>query len=142
MRHHSQLFQKGGPPVKTRKVTPLLKTRSRGGAPIDKSALTIGAPKRNRDEAYRRWVAEQPSAASGRAPCQAHHLKWVQPRARGLKTTDEALLPLTPDEHDEVERFTRKEDELAWWAARGVADPEAEARTLRWRWENGRGELV
>lgn len=132
MARRSQLFIKGGRAAKTR-VTPLEKTRSRRrGPPIDKSKLVIAEPERLRDKRYLRLVAEEPSVISGRRPVQVHHLK-AQLKARGLKTTDTLVLPLTPDEHDEVEKFTSWPAELAWWQSKGIQDPIGEARFMKHR---------
>lgn len=39
-------------------------------------------------------VAAQPCLVCGRSPSHAHHLTFVQPKARGLKTSDEFVVPL------------------------------------------------
>jgi Rad52/22 family double-strand break repair protein len=52
---------------------------------IDKSALTIGEPKRLRDTDHLRFVASQPCVVCGRQPSDPHHLRFAQPRALGLK---------------------------------------------------------
>jgi hypothetical protein len=79
---------------------------------IDKSALAIGAPKRLRDRAHLKYVASQPCLVCGRQPAQAHHLTFAQPRARGLKTSDEWVVPLCALHHRELHD---RGDERAYW---------------------------
>jgi len=47
---------------------------------IDKSLLTIPEPRRLRDKIYLRFVAKQPCLICGSQPCDAHHLRFAQPR--------------------------------------------------------------
>src|ERR1035437_3071562 len=61
---------------------------------IDKSVLTIAEPKRLRDKAHLRFVASQPCLVCGRQPSDPHHLRFAQPRALGLKVSDEFTVPL------------------------------------------------
>jgi hypothetical protein len=63
-------------------------------AKIDKSVLTISEPRRLRDRAYLKFVASQPCLVCGRSPADAHHLRFAQPRAMGLKVSDEFTVPL------------------------------------------------
>jgi hypothetical protein len=79
---------------------------------IDKSALTIGEPKRLRDKAHLRFVASQPCLVCGHNPCDPHHLRFAQPRALGLKVSDEFTVPLCRDHHQQLHQAG---NELAWW---------------------------
>lgn len=79
---------------------------------IDKSVLTIGTPKRLRDKAHLRFVASQPCLVCGRQPSDPHHLKFVQPRALGLKVSDEFTVPLCRSHHRQLHQVG---NELAWW---------------------------
>jgi hypothetical protein len=58
-------------------------------AKIDKSQLTFAEPKRLRDKAHLKFVALQPCLICGRQPSDPHHLRFTQPRAIGLKVSDE-----------------------------------------------------
>ena len=61
---------------------------------IDKSVLAIAEPKRLRDKAHLKFVASQPCLVCGRQPSDPHHLRFAQPRAIGLKVSDEFTVPL------------------------------------------------
>ena len=79
---------------------------------IDKSALTIGEPKRLRDKDHLRFVASQPCLVCGRQPSDPHHLRFAQPRALGLKVSDEFTVPLCRDHHQQLHQAG---NESAWW---------------------------
>ena len=53
-----------------------------------------------------------------RSPCDAHHLKFAQPRALGRKVSDEFTVPLCRDHHQELHRHG---NEMAWWANLQIA---------------------
>jgi hypothetical protein len=97
---------------------------STNGKGIDKSVLATGAPKRIRDRAHLKYVASQPCLICGRHPTQAHHLTFAQPRARGLKTSDEWTVPLCALHHRELHD---RGDERAYWQGQGI-DAENVAR--------------
>jgi len=79
---------------------------------IDKSVLTIAEPKRLRDKAHLRFVASQPCLVCKRQPCDPHHLRFAQPRALGLKVSDEFTVPLCRDHHQQLHQTG---NEVAWW---------------------------
>jgi len=79
---------------------------------IDKSVLTIAEPKRLRDKDHLRFVASQPCLVCGRQPSDPHHLRFAQPRALGLKVSDEFTVPLCRDHHQQLHQAG---NELAWW---------------------------
>ncbi len=79
---------------------------------IDKSALTIGEPKRLRDKAHLRFVASQPCLVCGRQPSDAHHLRFAQLQALGLKVSDEFTVPLCRGHHRQVHQTG---NEAGWW---------------------------
>jgi Rad52/22 family double-strand break repair protein len=81
-------------------------------AQIDKSVLAIAEPKRLRDKAHLRFVASQPCLVCGRQPSDPHHLRFAQPRALGLKVSDEFTVPLCRTHHREIHRYG---DEATWW---------------------------
>jgi hypothetical protein len=82
---------------------------------IDKSQLAIAEPKRLRDKAHLKFVASQPCLICGRTPSDPHHLRFAQPRAIGLKVSDEFTVPLCRGHHRELHRTG---NEQAWWAER------------------------
>jgi Rad52/22 family double-strand break repair protein len=81
-------------------------------AQIDKSVLAIAEPKRLRDKAHLRFVASQPCLVCGRQPSDPHHLRFAQPRALGLKVSDEFTVPLCRGHHRQLHQAS---NELAWW---------------------------
>lgn len=81
-------------------------------AKIDKSVLTISEPKRHRDKTHLRFVAAHPCLVCGRNPSDAHHLRFAQPRALGLKVSDEFTVPLCREHHRQLHQAG---NEIAWW---------------------------
>jgi hypothetical protein len=79
---------------------------------IDKSLLTIAEPKRLRDKAHLRFVASQPCLVCGRQPSDPHHLRFAQPRALGLKVSDEFAVPLCRGHHRQLHQAG---NEVVWW---------------------------
>ena len=79
---------------------------------IDKSQLTITEPKRLRDKAHLKFVASQPCLICGRQPSDPHHLRFAQPRAIGLKVSDEFTVPLCRGHHRQLHQAG---NEAAWW---------------------------
>jgi hypothetical protein len=97
-----------------------------GAARIDKSVFTISTPKRHRSKEHLRFVAQQTCVLCGRKPSEAHHIRFVQPRALGRKPSDEFAVPLYRAQHRAVHRAG---DEKAWWQ-QAVIDPLKIARKL------------
>ncbi len=81
-------------------------------ARIDKSVLTIAEPKRLRDKDHLRFVASQPCLVCGRQPSDPHHLRFAQPRALGLKVSDEFTVPLCRGHHRQLHQAG---NEVTWW---------------------------
>jgi hypothetical protein len=81
-------------------------------AQIDKSVLAIAEPKRLRDKAHLRFVASQPCLVCGRQPSDPHHLRFAQPRALGLKVSDEFTVPLCRGHHRQLHQAG---NEIIWW---------------------------
>lgn len=75
------------------------------------SPVPTQAPRR-RNRAHLRFVAAQPCLLCGRSPSDPHHIRFAQPRALGLKVSDEYTVPLCRTHHGEL--HTRG-DERAWW---------------------------
>jgi hypothetical protein len=82
---------------------------------IDKSALTLGEPRRYRDRVHLEFVSSQPCLLCGRRPSDAHHLRFAQPPAMGRRVSDEfAVVPLCRTHHRVLHSWG---DEAAWWAS-------------------------
>jgi hypothetical protein len=101
---------------------------------IDKSMLTFGELRRNRDKTHLRFVALQPCLLCGRSPSDPHHLRFTQRRAMGRKTSDEFVVPLCRAHHSQNHQVG---DELSWWKQNGI-DPLPVANRL---WGISRGVL-
>jgi hypothetical protein len=102
---------------------------------IDKSILTVAAPRRYRNREHLRYVAQQACLVCGRKPSDPHHLGFTQPRALGRKVSDEFAVPLCRGHHRAVHR---SRDERAWWRQAGI-DPIKVARRL-WKETRGMGQ--
>jgi hypothetical protein len=83
-----------------------LSTSNEVAFPIQKSI-------RKRSKAHLAFVASQPCLVCQRSPCDAHHLRFAQPRSLGRKVSDEFTVPLCREHHQELHRHG---NELAWWA--------------------------
>jgi hypothetical protein len=88
----------------------------------------LGEPKRLRDKAHLKYVASQACLVCGRSPTDAHHVRFAQPRAIGLKVSDEFTVPLCRTHHRQLHDVG---DERIWWLERKI-NPLEIARTL---WE-------
>jgi hypothetical protein len=93
---------------------------------IDKSLLAIAEPKRLRDKAHLKFVASQPCLVCGRQPCDPHHLRFAQPRAIGLKVSDEFTVPLCRGHHRQLHQGG---NEVTWWEKLNIK-PLAVAKAL------------
>jgi hypothetical protein len=86
------------------------------------STLELVNPRRKtiriREKAHLAFVAAQPCLVCQRSPCDAHHLKFAQPRSLGRKVSDEFTVPLCRDHHQHLHR---PGDEIAWWANLQIA---------------------
>jgi hypothetical protein len=67
---------------------------------------------RRRDKEHRKFVSSQPCVVCGRSPADAHHLRFAQPRALGMKVSDEFTVPICRVHHRELHRIG---DERVWW---------------------------
>jgi hypothetical protein len=101
---------------------------------IDKSILTVAAPRPYRNREHLRYVAQQACLVCGRKPSDPHHLGFTQPRALGRKVSDEFAVPLCRGHHRVAHR---SRDERAWWRQAGI-DPIKGARRL-WKETHGLG---
>jgi DNA recombination protein Rad52 len=104
---------------------------------IDKSQLAIAEPRRLRDKTHLKFVASQPCLICGRQPCDPHHLRFIQPRAMGLKVSDEFTVPLCRGHHRQLHQAG---NEVAWWENLQI-DALATARDL-WKQTHTKDERV
>jgi hypothetical protein len=81
------------------------------------SPLTKPSP-RIRNKAHLAFVASHPCLICQRTPCDAHHVKFAQPKALGRKVSDEFTVPICRDHHHELHRHG---NEAAWWANLQIA---------------------
>jgi hypothetical protein len=95
-------------------------------AGIDKSVLALSVPRRYRNKEHLQYITSQPCLFCARKPSDAHHLRFMQPRALGRKTSDEFAVPLCRTHHREAHRAA---NEQAWWKAIGI-DPVKVAHKL------------
>jgi hypothetical protein len=93
---------------------------------IDKSVLTISIPRRYRNREHLRYLTSLPCLFCTRKPSDAHHLRFMQPRALGRRVSDEFAVPLCRTHHRAAHRA---KDEQAWWKSIGI-DPVKIARNL------------
>jgi hypothetical protein len=105
-------------------IDPLEEAAQLARGKIDKSALTIGEPRRLRNLYHLRRVAARPCLVCGRNRTQAHHLKYLQPNAMGRKVSDEYTVPLCSTHHRELHAAGT---EKSWWQSQGI-DPEPAAK--------------
>ncbi|WP_409192509.1 ERF family protein [Bradyrhizobium sp. RDM4] len=70
-------------------------------------------PPRKRSKAHLLFVRGQSCLVCQRTPCDAHHLKFAQPKALGRKVSDEFTVPLCRGHHQELHRHG---NERAWWS--------------------------
>ena len=73
---------------------------------------------RKRSKAHLLFVRDQPCLVCQQTPCDAHHLKFAQPRALSRKVSDEFTVPLCRAHHQELHRHG---NERAWWANLQIA---------------------
>ncbi len=92
----------------------------------DPTVIQLPKTLRRRSKAHLALVAGQPCLICQRTPSDAHHLKFAQPHAMGLKVSDEFTVPLCRDHHFELHAHG---NELSWWANVGIA-PLERAREL------------
>jgi hypothetical protein len=104
---------------------------------IDKSELALAEPKRIRDKAHLKFVASQPCLVCGRRPSDPHHLRFAQPRALGLKVSDEFTVPLCRGHHRELHQAGK---ETTWWGDKNIDALEI-AREL-WRQSHSGSSIV
>jgi hypothetical protein len=75
--------------------------------------VPLRKPVRKRNKTHLGFVAAQPCLICRRSPCDAHHLKFAQPRSLGRKVSDEFTVPLCREHHQQLHRYG---NEAGWWA--------------------------
>jgi ERF superfamily len=75
-------------------------------------------PIRRRNKTHLTLVASRPCLVCQHTPCDAHHLKFAQPRTLGRKVSDEFTVPLCRDHHLQLHQHG---NEAAWWANLKIA---------------------
>jgi hypothetical protein len=93
---------------------------------VAKTVFPIVKTMRRRNKAHLLFVGAQPCLVCKRSPCDAHHLRFAQPRALGRKVSDEFTVPLCRYHHNDLHRYG---NEIAWWANLQIAPLEV-AREL------------
>ena len=82
--------------------------------------MLIEKPVRRRCVAHLKWVCTLPCCIWDRwGETQAHHLMHSQPRARGLKVSDEFAVPLCQRHHTSLHM---QGNEAGWWRTHEI-DP-------------------
>jgi hypothetical protein len=87
--------------------------------------------RRVRNKHHLNFVSAQPCLICGRSPSDAHHIRFVQPRALGRKVSDEFTVPLCRVHHRELHGVG---DEVKWLEKVKI-DPLAAAQGL-WQHTN------
>jgi hypothetical protein len=80
---------------------------------VEAQVSPLHKPIRRRNKVHLRFVASHPCLVCQRSPCDAHHVKFAQPRALGRKVGDEFTVPLCRDHHIQLHHHG---NEAAWWA--------------------------
>lgn len=88
-----------------------------GDRPLAGSGPLIPKVRRIRSPAHLGFVRDQPCLVCGRRPADAHHLRFIQPRAMAKKVSDEFTVPLCRRHHDLLHRDP---DEPAWRRSMGI----------------------
>jgi ERF superfamily protein len=87
-------------------------------APAEPKVTPLSKPLRRRSKAHLLFVGSLPCLICERGPCDAHHLKFAQPRTLGRKVSDEFTVPLCRLHHRDLHRHG---NEANWWANMNVA---------------------
>jgi hypothetical protein len=90
--------------------------------PNAETVSPLRKPVRRRNKAHLAFVAARPCLVCQRSPCDAHHLKFAQPRTLGRQVSDEFTVPLCREHHRDLHRHG---NEIVWWANVQIAPIEA-----------------
>ena len=116
------------PPLTNVEVITKIEIPSRSLRIAPQLVSPLRKPVRARNKAHLIFVAGHPCLVCQRSPCDAHHIKFAEPRALGRKVSDEFAVPLCREHHTELHRYG---NETAWWAN----VPWAPLETARRLWE-------
>ncbi len=92
---------------------------------FEPSLVQLPKTLRRRDKAHLSFVATQPCLVCQHTPCDAHHLRFAQPRALGRKSSDEFTVPLCREHHRDLHRSG---NERNWWLKAGIKALDEAAR--------------
>lgn len=73
-------------------------------ASFGQKVMVLRKPSRERDRLHLRFVAGQPCLVCGRAPSDAHHVKFAESWTAGRKVSDRFTVPLCRVHHHELHR--------------------------------------
>lgn len=113
-----------------------IQTKKLNDQRIDKSVLKFGEVRRHRDRNHLKFVASQGCLLCNRQPSDPHHLRFAQPRALGLKVSDQFTVPLCREHHRQLHQSG---NENAWWHDMGI-EPLETSKTL-WEETNAKRRL-
>jgi hypothetical protein len=105
--------------------------------PSVQAVVVISKPLRQRDREHLKFVAAQSCLICGRAPSDAHHIKFAEQRAMGRKVSDKFTVPVCRLHHRELHR---RGNERVWWQKQGI-EPLAVAAAL-WKKSHDVEELM
>jgi hypothetical protein len=108
------------------------KSNSERNSPQSTNGLGLVKLRRSRNKDHLRFITLQHCTVCGRQPCEAHHIRYAQPRALGRKVSDEFTIPLCRVHHRELHG---QGDERAWWTKFNI-DPLPIALSF---WQHTRG---
>jgi hypothetical protein len=100
-------------PVSARNGGVLSKAAGHSRSEVEDRVTPLHKETRRRNKPHLAFVSSQPCLVCRRSPCDAHHLKFAQPRSLGRKVSDEFTVPLCREHHQELHRHG---NERAWWA--------------------------
>ena len=104
----------------------------------ESTRLVLVKARRSRDKDHLRFIAIQPCTICGRQPCEAHHIRYAQPRALGRRVSDEFTVPLCRVHHRELHA---RGDERAWWSkAQDRSDAHSAQFLAAFSRHSGKGE--
>jgi hypothetical protein len=83
------------------------------GTPPEPMVTPLPKSTRHRNKIHLAFVGSQPCLVCARSPCDAHHLKFAEPRSLGRKVSDEFTVPLCREHHIDLHR---QRNEKAWWS--------------------------
>ena len=110
------------------RLNDLERKRTNGGRRRPGSGTTtqITKTRRIRNKDHLRYVASQPCLICRRKPSEAHHIRYAEPTAIGMKVGDNWTVPLCPVHHRALHDHGNEED---WWRRRAT-DPIVIAKGL------------